>query len=366
MTLHSTTMLLALGALEACNFDPNHADDGGGDDAAPMQIMECLGPPGTKFEICFDALVPAGLDVTSDLTIDTTDATNCTFRITPPDGIQLCVRAATKIRISEKLRAIGPDPLVLLAIDSFKVDANGVVDASSTLAEPGAGADAAACAPGIAGLPSVNGAGGGAGGSFGNQGGAGGLGGGAAGGVAGLPVSAPPDFVRGGCRGTDGGAGSGLATSGSHGGGAIYVLAGTIDIDGTLNASGAGGAAGQPAKGGAGGGGSGGMIALYAKTQMFVDGAVVFANGGGGGEGADGNLGDAGDDPTMPIAAALGGEGGNGGMGKPGGDGAFRAIIALPGQGAGDGGGGGGGGVGVVRVVSNHLLTMATVSPDPT
>jgi len=369
----SITITIALiGSAIACNFDPQ---SGGGDDDVPEAGTSCLGT-GDNFTICIPRLPTTTFVVDSDLALDTTGPA-CSFQVTPPTGIRLCVKTATSITIAAKLTVTGPDPFVLLATDALTITPTGTVDvASRRKLPPGAGANAQACNASTAGTADPEGGAGGGGGSFRTVGGNGGTGnaGAAAAGAAGS-IALTPDFLRGGCGAGDGGNGGVVAAGiistggrGGAGGGAVYLLAGgPMEISGTINASGAGGEQGLPGKSGAGGGGSGGMIVLHSDSQMLVNGALIFTNGGGGGEGGDtNNDGDPGDDPLSPTAPPEGGSGGNGGAGAIGGDGAFLATDAGVGASDNDGGGGGGGGTGYLRVLSGQPLTQATVSPTPT
>src|SRR5205823_6159952 len=123
----------------------------------------------------------------------------------------------------------------------------------------GAAGDSADCMPAIA----ATGGGGGAGGSFAGAGGSGGDQALAPGSKAIAGVTITWSSLRGGCKGTAG-AGMGGVDNSGHGGGAVALLAASIAIEGTLDASGSAGGAGHFS--GGGGGGAGGMIALQAKT----------------------------------------------------------------------------------------------------
>src|SRR5262249_12877954 len=120
-----------------------------------------------------------------------------------PAGPTICVIAAETIVVDPHgASAIGSRPPAPLAPDPLGVA--GTLNASSTSARRGAGADDASCVAGDGASDAVNGGGGGAGGSFGAPGGGGGKSGpGTAGGIAAPPTSIA--FVRGGCPGGDGG-----------------------------------------------------------------------------------------------------------------------------------------------------------------
>ena len=159
------------------------------------------------------------------------------------------------------LRGEGTLPLVVVASGSLVID--GTVEVSSdTSGRVGAGADPAVCTS-LSTSGSSNGGcgGGGAGGSFGTQGGDGGQGNSIQStvGTARAADPGPVDTLRGGCPGAPGGSGGGTPGGQRSGGGAVYlVAAGSMTIDGAVDASGAGGEGARPSKAGGGGGGSGG------------------------------------------------------------------------------------------------------------
>ena len=94
-----------------------------------------------------------------------------------PSGLLISIDALT-VGDGATLRVIGPVPLVVASWEQIRIDAGGVVDASSTAlaAGAGAGAGAAGCAAREAGAGTAN-TGGGSGGGGGGYGGAGGFGG---------------------------------------------------------------------------------------------------------------------------------------------------------------------------------------------
>jgi len=368
----------------------------GGDasvDAPPLSDAgSCFGDK-LLGSVCLQRTPTMSLSLAATINTASVGAGNCSEIHAQTGGPSLCIIAGTTISVAAgaTVRAIGANPLVLIATKSINID--GGLDVSShsndTIAGGavlGAGARTAAdCAViGLDGSPGkqVNtnfyGGGGAAGGSFGGAGGAGGAGG--KGNVAHgtpAPALAPPSVLVGGCPGGHGGDGDngGGGAVGGNAGGAIYLLAGdSIAVTGKINASGAGGAGGGTgvdSSGGGGGGGAGGMIGLEA-ARITVSGSL-YANGGGGGGGGGGSpgaVGQPGADPTVVTTAASGGGGGGGGGGNGGGG----SVAAQPGtaglQGTNNnesGGGGGGGGAGVIRVFGVPPTSLGgTVSPPAT
>jgi len=327
----------------------------------PVDALVCYGTGIVK--VCFASAPTQSLTITNPTTIDTMNSSMCATTVS--GGSNYCVLAATTITINAKLRATGAKPLVLIASDTITTGAQ--IDVGShrgATPEIGAGAEPITCA---AGTNPTNG-GGGAGGSFTGLGGAGGNGSGAitGGGVPGI-VAAAITELRGGCAGQDGQAGGGNDKGiHGHGGGAVFLIAGTkIDIGGGINAAGEGGTAGQKNTAGAGGGGSGGMIGFDAPVITIT--SLILANGGGGGEGSGtaNTPGAPGNDPTT-INPAAGGAG-NSANGGDGGDGSAGAaagpgVAGNPGTG---GGGGGGGGAGLVKAPLTATLGNQ-VSPAAT
>jgi len=320
--------------------------------------------------VCFDALPTMATQLPTS--IATTDNAQCSTGVHWASSSQptACFIAGTTVTQTGTTVVTGGRPLVLVALDSLQV--TGLIDASSHVGVTalGPGADPGAC-PAFAAAPQANpnGGGGGAGGSFVSAGGAGGMGdnGGTLGGRP-APATAASPVLRGGCAGQLGvmGGGSGASTPG-HGGGAIYLLAGSaLSVQaGRIAANGAGATAPNNRYGGSGGG-AGGMIVLDAPT-ITMAGAFLSANGGGGAAGTDGGVGEAGSDPDPlhPTVAALGGAGSKGGAG---GAGATVTAAATDGGSTGGGnlhsGGGGGGGIGVIYAPG--ALDGATVSPSVT
>ena len=326
--------------------DPN------GDCLQEVDAANCVGV--APYMVCVTTTPTMAVTLTH---VDTTGGCDETITL----GRELCVVEGTDVTVAQHVTVRGTRPLVLFATGTLTVTAAGDLDASGTTSEGGAGADLD-CNTGTASTSAGGDGGGGAGGSFGTIGARGGNGGGGSqGSLAGATIV--PPSLQGGCSGTDGSDGMTAGTHGSRGfgGGGIYlVAAGTLEIDGVVNASGAGGARGLATKGGAGGGGSGGMIVLYAPTLVVQPSAQIFANGGGGGGGANNTNGSDGTTPTTALSAPAGGIAGGAGTG---GAGAFSTTAAQPGLMSGDGGGGGGGGVGVVYSFGD--ISTAQVSPAP-
>lgn len=331
------------------------------------QGLSCYGASTGLVKPCFPA--PPTENVILPTTIDTSASTLCSTVVTSDDNstANYCVIAGATISVPDAVNVTGAKPLVLVAVTTITIGAN--LDAASHRmpAKIGPGADRSTCDGGAG--PTNNG--GGAGGSLVGLGGAGGDNAGNNGGGT-RGAAQTISTLRGGCPG-QGGA-SGTPGRGGHGGGAVYLIAGTsITIEAAINASGEGGLPGTDNGGGAGGGGSGGMIGLDA--PLITNNGVVFANGGSGAEGcSSGNTdGAAGNEPTSASPSGqsggqtqTGGDGGGGGAGGTGGgmaDGS-PGLDAQQFMGNTGGGGGGGGGVGVIKVYRGTL--GGNHSPPPT
>ena len=281
-------------------------------DARP-DAQQCFG---SFVSVCLSVLpsAPFALGAAdADLDIDTGSSALCDSRTT-----DYCVLAGTGISIAagRTLRAHGSKPLILIAATAAAQIAGAINVSSSHDGTLGAGAVSAnLCAAASPPTPAA-GAAGGFGGSFGGKGGDGEKIDNDQGKAA--PASSFPAALRGGCPGGTGGAGG----AGGNGGGAVIVFASSIQLDGSINASGAGGHGGLDVKSGGGGGGSGGMIVLDAATISGT--GAAFANGGGGGQGgAAAAPGEEGGESTAATTAAAGGvnnakPGGKGGAGSAG------------------------------------------------
>ncbi len=249
------------------------------------------------------------------------------------------------------LTVFGVRPLVLFATGTISISAGLNASALGSFNGPGGPSTSCKSFPGGNPQNNNNGGGGGAGASFMSKGGDGGDGnnGSANGGNAPAADGADPTILRGGCRGQDGGDGNNGDPGGVGGGagGAVYLVASTITISGSIDVSGGGGGGGSADAGGGGGAGAGGMIVLDA-TTLNANGTLM-ANGGGGGGGADSNTnGGPGADPSVgtPTTPALGGNavgaGGPGGNGFAGAINATNGTLGIANKGGGAGGGGGG------------------------
>ena len=387
----------AVAAAAGCSFPGNPADDDGGDDIQDGAVVDGpvdavpgpdarpadARPPDARCMIgSIDACGMGPPDAALQLfgVISTDVDPRCRTYQQPSGGAPACLIFAEGIVIpaASTLQASGSRPLVLAS--TMDIAINGVLDVSSRRGGPvGAAANDAACNLSQQAQDDSGGAAGAAGGAFGGPGGNGGTGdsdtttdsdGSAQPGVAGGTVTVS-GYVRGGCRGGDGG--DTILTAGGSGGdsgGAVWLAAiGTVSVgsNGAIRATGAGAGGGQPMAGG-GGGGSGGMILVEAPI-IDVDGDVS-ANAGGGGEGGhqsgltpvNGNPGENGD---LGTTAAQGGRdapgpAGFGGNGTGGSD-----LSGEVGGNSTSGGGGGGGGAGIIQF-SGSVTGGGTVSPPPT
>jgi hypothetical protein len=321
--------------------------------------------------VCFDsneAVPKTAVVLAAD--IDTDSTTDCDQHNDEKGDYCVVTGAGISVPAGTSVRAIGSKPLVLLSTTTF--DLSGTIDVSSrisgTIQQPGAGASLTipSCTIGAI-APTVSS--GGYGGSFGGKGGLG-----QRQDTNVQPTAAPPITfplaLRAGCPGATGATVTSgvLLAAGGAGGGAVSIIAVEIQLNGFIDASGAGGFGGSPAKVGGGGGGSGGMIVL--DSPLIIAGTVfaLFANGGGGGQGgaagspAAGQNGQESISPTTPGAgganATPGGHGGAGsaGMSQNGAD-ASQGTLSGP-----NAGGAGGGGAGFIRAPG----ITTNVSPPPT
>lgn len=223
----------------------------------------------------------------------------------------------------------------------------------------------------------------GAGGSGIGQGGNGGAGASdpiAVGGIAGpaiLTTSLTPIIT--GCRGGTGGRVTGGDFGGSSGtGGGAFELAaaGTITVEGFIDAAGRGGNAGSKSTtgtgGAGGGGGAGGAVLLHGARVVLLATAKISANGGGGGAGGGGTSGSTNNSNNLTVArggvgALLSGDGGDGGFGLLAtATGSHGADAGAADRGAGGGGGGTGRIILTAREQDGVVITPgAVIAPPP-
>lgn len=322
-----------------------------GDADLADSTIDSDGCEGAFVRICVQ---PSASDLELGATLDTGTAPECTV-VTDPTAGELCVIGARSINLAAgiTLAVTGTRPLVLLASTTITID--GTLSLRNSQVTTG-------CA-----LTAPTGISGGAGGSRGGKGGKGGDGNNGVGGVA---SAATPPSLLGGCPG-----GPALSNAGPPGvgGGSVSLIARSIFVTGTINASGTGGGGATATTAGGAGGGSGGVIVLDA-PGVTVMGTVLAAGGGGGeggrgqvlGGGGGGNSG-ASPNPLTPTLAAAGGTGLPGGDGGAGGG----ALVANGTDGGRSGlqvvtGGGGGGGAGIVVITAMAPTLVGPVVPAPT
>jgi hypothetical protein len=254
----------------------------------------------------------------------------------------------------------GARPLVILSLTTL--DIGSTLDVASHNSQRGPGSDPADCTNTA---PTGTG-GGGAGGTFGGKGGGGpNL-------ADGVPQSViVPTALRGGCPGGTGKDFDFLAEVG-HGGGAVTLIAQSISVLGSINASGER-AGGNTVHNGGNGGGAGGMIVFDAPALTVGSSTHIYANGGGGGGGGASTIGPGfpGSDPASENSGGTGG-GGGAGTGGDGGagatlDGMGNMLDALDGRSgtSGGGDGGGGGGFGVIQILHATGVDTTHMSPKP-
>lgn len=353
--------------LSACSF-PRPSD--GPSEEPDGQLGGCV--PGFV-NLCSVAVGTLPLLVTAPTKINTDTDPRCKV-VTQAGGPDICALAFSRLEISSgaTLTFFGSRAVAVTAKDEIIVA--GTLDVSSRRntqqAEPAAGS-LASCTFTRAVEQDLGGGSGGAGGTHATQGGAGGDGDADDGApddtaLGGLPGTvAALSILRGGCAGQTGGYNSATRGQGGRGGGAIYLAAPSIVVQGNITAAGAGGRGGgaDSQGGGGGGGGSGGAVVLQGDKVTIETDALLLATGGGGGQGGtSGSIGEDGAD-ALAITVAVGGDsmpnGGNGGNG---------AISAMGAAGTTDnaGGGGGGGGTGHIRLLSPMAITTdASIKPPP-
>jgi hypothetical protein len=262
--------------------------------------------------ICGQLASSSALTISSNTTLDTSDASACTSVVPQASGPEICVMHYGTITIERNQTYTVKGSRALALVADYALTVDGVLDVSAYTFTNGPGGGTVASGTG------VNVAGGGAG--YRTVGGAGAsdtVDGGAANGGAARTNPALLAELFGGPRPDPG------ATSGPGGGGGAATLIscrGTTSVSGLIDAGGGGGPGGSltntfeyryP-----GGGGAGGTVVLQG-LNVSVTGEI-YANGGGGGAG--GAPGDFGVDGLRSTAAAPGGIGDSGaGNGGPGG-----------------------------------------------
>ena len=338
-----------------------------GEDAGtePITTADARACWGIDQEPFFEICPPADVMPRAVTSINTMSNTACSF-VMPMDAArgrpELCVIVTNDTMVNSVIRFAGPRPIVVVVRGELVIAQLGTLDVAGrrddlVTTAVAAGSNVIAC-QGVAGPGSggTDSGGGGPGGSFGARGGDGG-GRNSDNMLAIAKQAIPNPTFRGGCAGGLGGDnrfGSGGTLNGNSGG-AIYILASSLRVDGTINANGGGGRASVPLAVGTGGsgGGSGGMILLWSPTTMQLGAnARIMALGGGGANGGDGG-GGIGDDPDAPQSPATktptGGGPGSGGGGTQG---QGEAGVQAPNLDV--GGGGGAGGVGYIKIIPSQ------------
>ena len=348
-------------------------DDSGTEAMTPLEPGACMGVQQLPFVLICP---PDMLAVQKSLpaSINTSNKAECTY-ITEAEAStpSLCVIAAQNLAVLGETKLEGSRPLVLLARERLEISENGRLTANGVNTKPAnppqiPPGSSCVSPPGSSNL-SNGAAGGGPGGSFIGRGGTGAAGNGTPATASSTPPPLPVS-MRGGCRGGDGGMTNTVPGGlGGDGGGVVYLLGKTIQIDGVVNASGGGARAATGVLAGGGGGGTGGMILMWSPEPITLgSSAQVFALGGGGGEGgasAGGGVSMPGNDPVSPVLpAGTSTEGGDGGDGGGGGESTSVPDGRQGLSGGGAGGGGGGGGIGYIKTIP-RLEASAKIAPDP-
>lgn len=344
----------------ACSFPQPKLDEGqGGPDGgvgSPDGSALVDAPPCTAgfLDTCA-ATATEDLLVTANVGISTDTDPRCRT-VMQAGGPNVCLMVFRDVQISTTatLFAHGSRPLAIAARRMMTID--GAIDVSSRADSSLSGAGSGNpnfCSTGNPAIDSMGGASGAGGGSFLTRGGEGGRGN--TDGVGGGPSSVPggtsgpaysaPAFLRGGCHGQQGGAGSSIGGMAGLGGGGVYLHAPTLLISGEVFAGGGGGRTGEGNDGG-GGGGSGGMIVLESNA-LSVSGFLVATGAGGGGGGLGSMSGQNGLDGRTLFPAGGGAGSTSGGTGGRGG----INVDGLAGENHGGGGGGGGGGAGLIILI---------------
>ena len=361
-------LVLVLGT-SACGFSGSP----GSADGPPTDGPDSNCTPGFV-NLCSVAAGTSPLVVTAPTKINTDTDARCKV-VTQAGGPDLCVLAFSRLEITSggTLTFFGSRAVAVMATTEIYV--SGALDVGShrntQLSEPAAGSIACPFARAVE--DDMGGGSGGAGGTYATQGGAGGDGDTDDNGVVpddtalgGLPgATATLSILRGGCAGQTGGYNNTSTPRGrgGRGGGAIYLTAPSIQVQGRVSVAGAGGSGGSAdlQGGGGGGGGSGGAIILQGDRVTIETDALLLATGGGGGQGGtNSSIGEDGADAIAVTPAAGGDSMPNGGVGGTG----ATHLAGVAGVADNAGGGGGGGGVGYIRILSPMAVTTdASIEP---
>jgi hypothetical protein len=294
-------------------------------------------------------------------------------KVTGPDLWAIIVSDFT-MQTGTILEVEGDNPLAIISLNSIVVQGDIYVNSEvGGRTGPGSGPDMLCEGMQAAkdGKEKGNKGGGGGGAGFGENGRKGGKANNEnmSEGAAGKKVTGatPPDEVRGGCPGGDGGVGDGSGEGGGgEGGGAILLSArNDVTVSGGIHAGGAGGGRASAGHSGGGGGGSGGYIALEAPLITLANSAILAANGAGGGAGIETELGADGMDGQLGAITAEGGPSDVDQSAGDGGSGGREGVDAVQGEDAGEGGGGGGAGVGfvVIHFTDAYEPFLAVITP---
>jgi len=339
----------------------------------PLVPDDLVTPPGSRLVLLDGAVIDTTAGTISGA------APGSTFELRTDDAAPCAILfvAADEVVVTGTVRVIGARSIAMIGARSVIVETSGLLDARGAQTQGGPGGSNAGvgsmvgAGDGGGGLGTISGTccdSGAGGGGFSAIGGGGGTSGAAPGGTGGAVWQTTLDRL---CGGSGGGGSSGPtfvgcpvrgANGGGGGGGAMLGSYGTIQLDGALNAGGAGGR-GSPGCGAGGGGGSGGTIVLAAPTLQV--GGVVAANGGGGGGGGDPMVSDPGADGcTCAMPASGGVSRSNGSAGGGGGAGTMLGgVSSLANPNNGGGGGGAAGRVFLVTAPGSPPAIGGTISP---
>jgi hypothetical protein len=279
------------------------------------------------------------LDITSSMTIDTTNVLSCTSVVTQASGPEICVLHYNTISLAanQTLTVVGTRAIALVADRSFALDGILDVSANSIVNGPGGGL--------IKSGSGAQNAGGGGAGSH-DSGGAGGTNTVTGGAANGGGMSTHPSLITQLLGGTQATMTTNMNPGGGGGAATLISCRGTLSVSGLIDAGGGGGSAATfSAQSGyrfAAGGGSGGTVVLQGLAVSIT--GQIYANGGGGGSGSapGGQMGQDAERTTNraiggPALVAGDGAGGAGGALSPPGAGQL-SPNGLPGAGGGSAG----------------------------